>query len=57
MIKEYSEGNNNTEQTVQILLNIKKSNIRKLKYLESFSEEIMDIMIERLYLTFKNGSE
>jgi hypothetical protein len=50
-------GNNNIEQTVEIQLFIKRSNIRKLKYLQSFSEKILDMMIENLYKTFKEGEK
>ncbi len=43
------------EPRTEIRLLVKKSNVRKLKYLESFSDEIMDLMISGLYETFKKG--
>jgi hypothetical protein len=43
------------EQKIQI--SIKKSTAKKLKYLESFDKEILDIMVERLYEKFKTGEK
>lgn len=43
------------ETKTEIRILVKKSSVRKLKYIESFSTEIMDTMIENLYRTFKKG--